>query len=153
MRTPIPALALALLGACAAPGAPARPTHDADRAAVLEVVQGFFDVMVSRDVEAAARLVVPEGVFVNVRTLDGVRVVRHFDNAGWAAGLAAREAEWSEAWDGEPTVLIDGDVAVVWGRYTFDVDGARSHTGTDAFCLVRSAEGWRLAGGVYSVER
>jgi hypothetical protein len=54
-------------------------------------------------------------------------------------------------WD--PDVRIHGAIAVVWTRYDFWVDGKFSHCGVDAFDLVKTAEGWRIAGGVYTVER
>ncbi len=129
------------------------PEPGDDERAVRDTVQAFFDVIGSRDVEAGRQLVVPEGVFVNVRTEDGRRAVRHFRNADWLDGLAAETRDFYEAFDGTPTILITGDVAVVWSKYVFDIDGSRSHTGIDAFNLIRTDEGWRIAGGVYSVVR
>ena len=58
-----------------------------------------------------------------------------------------------ESFDGEPTVMIDGDVAIVWAPYSFEVDGALSHTGVDVFNLLRTEDGWKVTGGVYSVVR
>lgn len=136
-----------LLASCAALPA------SGDEAAVLDTVQAFFDVIASGDAEAGAHLTVPEGVFVSVRVEDGRRVLRHFNNAEWVAGLSSRTEEKRESFDGEPTVLIEGDVAVVWTRYVFEIDGEVSHTGVDAFDLVRTDEGWKIAGGAYSVVR
>lgn len=50
-------------------------------------------------------------------------------------------------------MLIEGDAAVVWGRHGFEVDGELSHVGVDAFHLLRTEEGWKVAGGAYSVVR
>lgn len=147
MRTKILGPGLLFLIGCVA----ARPSSDERE--VLETVQAFFDVIASRDAEAGARLTIPEGVFVSVRMQDGRKVVRHFDNAQWLAELPAETSEEREAFDGEPTVLIEGDVAVVWGRYTFDVDGQRSHGGVDAFNLLRTQDGWQISGGAYTVVR
>lgn len=138
---------LALMASCAS------PQRSADEQACVDAIQGFFDVIATSDAGAGAALTVPEGVFVNVSEQDGVRTMRSFSNADWLARMGVREGEFFEAFDGAPTVLVDGDVAVVWTRYVFDIDGARSHTGTDAFTLVRTDGGWKIAGGVYSVER
>ena len=102
---------------------------------------------------AAAQTVVPEGVFVSVSTLDGSQQTRHFSNAEWLERLPTRKREVREAFDGQPTILIDGDVGIVWTAYTFEVDGEPSHIGVDAFTLIRTEEGWRIAGGAYSVVR
>lgn len=53
-------------------------------------------------------------------------------------------------WD--PTVLVHGDVAVVWTPYDFHVDGRFSHCGVDAFSLLRGKEGWKIAGVVFTME-
>ncbi len=136
---------LLLLGGCAA------TSVSDDEDAVLDTVQAFFDVIASRDPEAGARLTVPDGVFVSVRIEDGRRTLRHFSNAEWIEGMPSRTEESREAFDGAPTVLVEGDVAVVWARYVFEVDGELSHTGVDAFNLVRTDEGWKIAGGAYTV--
>lgn len=124
-----------------------------DEQRVLSAVQAFFDVIASRDQQAGARLTVPEGVFVSVRLEDGRRSVRHFSNAEWLEGLGSGTEAYREAFDGEPTVLLEGDVAVVWAPYVFEIDGERSHTGTDAFTLLRTDEGWKVTGGAYTVVR
>lgn len=134
---------------CATPPAPV----SADEKAVLDTVQSFFDVIASRDTEAGARLVIPEAVLVSVREANGSKAVRHVSCAQWLAQLKTIEGEMFEAFVGEPVVLIDGDVAAVWGSYYFDRDGQRSHGGVDALTLVRASDGWKIAGGAYSVVR
>jgi len=47
---------------------------------------------------------------------------------------------YREAFDGRPTVLVEVDVAVVWTRYVFEIDGESSHTGTR-----RLRNGWNLS--------
>jgi len=150
MRALLGSLVL-LLAACSS--LPSGRPAEADERAVLEVVQAFFDVIESKDAEAGARLVVPEGVFVSVRLEEGRRVVRHFSNARWLEGLARDVRPMREAFEGEPEVRVDGDVALVRAPYVFEVDGQRSHAGVDLFTLVRTEDGWKVAGGAYSVVR
>ncbi|MFT5732230.1 MAG: ketosteroid isomerase-like protein [Planctomycetota bacterium] len=134
------------------------PHHDlrqytADEQAVLDTVQGFFDVLESKDAEAGAKLMVPDGVFVNLREKDGIRSISHFNNANWVAGLPKQTGSMWEAFSGDPVVLVEGNIAMVWGAYAFKVDGEPSHTGVDAFNLLRTADGWRISGGAYTVVR
>lgn len=145
---PLSLAALLALASCAATS-----TASADREAVLATVQAFFDAMESRDLAAAERTVIPEGVFVNTRVEDGRRAHGHFSNREWLDGLSAKKTRMHEEFVGTPTVLVGGDVAVVWATYAFSVDGKPSHTGVDAFHLVRTDQGWRISGGAYSVIR
>jgi hypothetical protein len=52
----------------------------------------------------------------------------------------------------EPDVRVDGDMAIVTGRYTFTVGGKFSHCGRNTFNLVRTADGWKIANGASTLE-
>lgn len=154
LLSPMRTLALVLLvftPACAttSPGDAQRT----DEREVIDTVQAFFDVIGSKDARAGAEITLSEGVFLNVREEEGRRVVKHFSNEDWLAELPEEERDKTEAFDGEPIVLVAGDVAMVWARYVFHVDGELSHTGVDVFNLLYTEEGWKIAGGVYSVVR
>ena len=147
---PLPLIASLLLAGCASTPAVQRT---ADEREVLALAQCFFDIMASGDARAGAELTVPEGVFINVRDVEGVPTIRHFTNADWVAGLPGNRGRYREWFVGEPVVHVAGDVAVVWGRYEFEIDGTVSHSGTDAMVFVRGPDGWKLAGGGYDVQR
>jgi hypothetical protein len=141
------------LGACASsPRREAAERAAQDREAILQVVQAFFDTMTARDADAAERLLIAEGVFVSVRIDPETRArsIRKSSNAEYVAQLRTG-AEILRETMFDPLVLVEGDVATVWTRYTFERSGALSHTGYDAFNLVRTPQGWKIAGGVYSV--
>jgi uncharacterized protein (TIGR02246 family) len=129
--------------------APAAAPADADTRAVLATVQALFDAMATRDVVAAARTLLPDGLFVSV----GAGAPRSTTTRAFLESLAAGDSKLCEAFTAPPDVRLDGDLATVWGPYTFTVDGKLSHTGVDALQLVRTNEGWRLTGGIYSVVR
>lgn len=148
MSSPSPVIALCslALAGCA--------SMSPDEREVLAVCQAFFDVIESRDAERGAQLTMPEGAFFSVHAVDGEPVVQRLGVAQWLQGLADGRQHYREYFTGAPTVLVaDGDVAVVWADYVFEVDGERSHTGVDAFHLVRTADGWKIAGCVYTVVR
>ncbi len=52
-----------------------------------------------------------------------------------------------------PEVRISGPLAMVWLPYDFYRDGKWSHCGVDAFTLLKSEGGWRIATLVWSVEQ
>jgi hypothetical protein len=41
-------------------------------------------------------------------------------------------------------IRVEDNVATVWNRYVFYVDGRADHCGIDAFTLVRMPEGWKI---------
>ena len=45
--------------------------------------------------------------------------------------------EWEECIDGEATVMVDHDIAMVWTPYYFRRQGKLSHVGTNIFNLVK----------------
>lgn len=53
-------------------------------------------------------------------------------------------------WD--PTVQVHGAIATLWAPYDFYVNHTFSHCGVNAVQLIRSAEGWRVANWIWTVE-
>jgi hypothetical protein len=131
-------------------------TQETDRAAarnaVLATVETFFSTMTAKDPQGAARVLEPDGRFFSVRYApSGERILRSFTNRSYLEELGSgARLQVERMWD--PEVRIHGDVANVWAPYDFHIDGARSHCGVDSFDLIRTADGWRITGGVYTVE-
>jgi hypothetical protein len=133
--------------------APAPEASPAERDAVLAAVQKFFDTMASGDVAAGRAGSIPEGRFFSVReSAPGVPpAVRTFTNQESYDRMASDKRKLQERmWN--PEVRIHGPIAVVWTAYDFWVDGKFSHCGVDAFNLVKTQDGWKLAGGLYTIE-
>ena len=146
-----PLLLLALLSQAAVSQVAARPDPD-EQEAVLAVVHAFFDTMAAKDVEGATRTVIPEGRFHSVREIDGMQVIRTFTNQEFLDGLPkAQQRVRERMWN--PEVRVRGDIATVWTPYDFWIDSEFSHCGIDSFNLVKSGGGWKIAGGIYTVER
>jgi len=66
-----------------------------------------------------------------------------------AAGLKPGPAHF-EVTTGDPAIEIDGDVAMVWMRYTFRAEGRPPSCGVDHFDLVRSEGRWRILNLTFS---
>ena len=123
-----------------------------DKTAVLATVQAFFDTMASRDVEGARRVLMPEGRFYSTRDQDGQTAVRASAVDEYLKTLAGRKQDNRERiWS--PDVRVHGPIASVWTPYDFWVDRKFSHCGIDIFDLVKTAEGWKISGLTYTVER
>ena len=131
--------------------ATANAQSTADRAAVLEAVQRFFDTMTARDVEGARAVLVPQGRFHVIDTVKPGSEPRSFSNEEYFAQLQASKQTMRERiWN--PEVRVHGSIATVWTPYDFWIDGKLSHCGVDAFDLIKSGEGWKIAGGAYTIE-
>jgi hypothetical protein len=125
------------------------PTTDAD--AVLKTVQMFFDSMAAKDVDAARQILQPQGRFHAMRMRDGKPDVRAFSNEEYFADLQASKQKMRERiWN--PEVRVSGLIASVRAPYDFWLDGKLSHCGIDQFDLIKTEDGWKIAGGVYSLE-
>ena len=123
----------------------------ADRDAVLKTVQAFFDTMTARDVEGARKILQPQGRFHALRMRDGKPDLREFSNEEYLADLNASKQKMQErTWS--PEVRVSGPIATFWAPYDFWIDGKFSHCGIDAFDLIKTADGWKVAGGVYTLE-
>ena len=119
-----------------------------DREAVLQVVQTFFDTMTARDVERAREILVPQGRFHAMRSGSEPRSL---SNEEYLAQLQASKQTMRERiWN--PEVRVHGSIAAVWAPYDFWIDGKFSHCGVDAFDLIKTDKGWKLAGGTYTIE-
>jgi Putative lumazine-binding len=122
-----------------------------EREAVLTAVQAFFDTMTARDVEGARKILQPQGRFHATRIRDGKPEIRSFSNEEYFADLQSSKTRMQERiWN--PDVRIHGSIATVWAAYDFWIDGKFSHCGIDAFDLIKTEDGWKLAGGVYTLE-
>lgn len=122
-----------------------------EREAVLNAVQAFFDTMTKADVEGARKVLQPQGRFHAMSMKDGKPDVRAFSNEEYFANLqASKQVMRERMWN--PDVSIHGLIATVRAPYDFWRDGKFSHCGVDIFDLIKTEDGWKIAGGVYTIE-
>lgn len=122
-----------------------------DERDVVAVVQKLFDTMATCDATTARAITMPEGRLY--RLVAGAEpVVRSTTFEEFTASLAKCGRKMLERmW--QPQVRVHKGIATVWAPYDFWLDGAFSHCGIDSFELVKTADGWKLTGGTYTVER
>jgi hypothetical protein len=122
----------------------AAPVPSADEAAALAAADQLLGRLTGKDPAAMEALTLPEGGATAVAVgQDGKPVLRHFTWAEFFAHLP-KDKPVVEEHMRNPLVRVDGDVAMVWGRYEVTVDGRFLHCGTDHFDLVRLDGRWRI---------
>lgn len=135
--------------------AQAASKNDAGAEAAAAVANKLFEAMRAKNAEAIRALFTPEGQLVAIdkpRTGDGLSKTRVFTADAFAKMISeAKAAEFVERMP-QPEVKVFGDMALVYGRYTFHVGEKFSHCGTNSFHLVRTADGWKIANAASTLE-
>jgi hypothetical protein len=121
-------------------------------AAVTAAVDAFFTALRSEDRTALAREMDPRGmIYVHDRmnpAAPRIMVIPVADHlARWAKGTAMVDEVMRY-----DTVLVDGDMAQVWGPYRFISNGTTSHCGINSMSLVKGEGGWKVANTSFSME-
>jgi hypothetical protein len=120
-------------------------------AAVLAVVQEFFDAMQAKDADRLRATCQPGAQFTAARLAATGYVLRQRPIEADAVHFAETKDSFLERmWS--PTVHVTGRIAVVWTRYDFHLNGKMSHNGTDCFTLLKTDQGWKIACGAYTLE-
>lgn len=65
-------------------------------------------------------------------------------------GLAREKPSFEETFD-NVRINTDGEVAQVWFDYSFNMDGVRQNSGKEAWNLLRTETGWKIASVVWSM--
>lgn len=121
-----------------------------DEEDVIAIANEALARITAEDNAGLAELMIEEAMVYIGLVEDGnysIRTRTYADtrNRSFEADLVER------GWD--PTVLVSGTIAVVWYPYDIYVDGQWSHCGIDAFNLVRTNDGWRIATLHYNVQQ
>ncbi|GAA0612676.1 hypothetical protein GCM10009422_04510 [Brevundimonas kwangchunensis] len=117
----------------------------ADAAAVMVPVNGVFAALSARDGQALLPLMDAEArINVVAEGPNGARRHASPTVADFTGSLTPGPERFEEIMPA-PSVMIDGDIASVWGRYVFRVDGELSHCGVNHFGLIRRDGVWKIA--------
>jgi len=126
--------------ACLIAAAPAAMAADSDKA-VLAPFQAFLDGMAKYDQAAMRATVQPDGSVALLRKGE----VKRNTLAGFIDHIKpGKDAIEERIYD--PLVRVDDDLAIIWTRYDFRVNGKVVHCGTDLVHLVRQDGKWLIAG-------
>ena len=133
----------ALLAAFAPAVAQAQQT-DAEKE-VLAAVEKFFAGFNAKDTVVMKSMLYPGGTLLTTGTnREGQPIVMKESMDGFLKIIAGAPVTLEEKLF-EPEVRVDDNLATVWTRYELWADGKFSHCGVDAFQLVRTVDGWKIA--------
>ena len=122
-----------------------------DEEMVLKTIQNFFDAMEEKDTTAMKAVLFMDGQFYSVRRGPDDLIIGRTTHKVYLERLGDTEDNFRETMK-SPMVHIHGRIAVVWTNYDFFRNNTFSHTGVDAFSLIKTESGWKIAGTIYTVE-
>lgn len=122
-----------------------------DKADALGLVNKLFDEMAAANAAGILATGTAENQLVAVQkmkdgktrisVINGEQFTKFFTKPG-----AVKEVMY------DPKVEVNGDWAMVWGRYVFFANGKLSHCGINQFNLVRTEAGWKIANGASTID-
>ena len=122
----------------------ALPMDGTAEAAVMAPINAMFAGLEARDPAMILGQTRADGGATAVSEKpDGTRAIRHESWADFAGRIKAGPEHYREKLL-DPAVEIDGDIAMVWGRYVFTIDDKVHHCGVDHFDLVRENGAWKI---------
>jgi ketosteroid isomerase-like protein len=134
---------LALLLLAAAPAALSAQKAP-DEKAILAATQYLFDGMRTHDTTTLKRVLQPDAAFFTVmKDKEGKTVVRRMRGQDFIDAVGKGGEAWNESIR-KPEVRQDGDLATVWGYFTFSLGDKQSHCGVDQFTLARVEGEWKM---------
>lgn len=138
-------LILALLAQAAAtaplPKGTALPPPSGEEAEVMATVNAALAGIGARDAAAIGRTMRPDATTTTVSEAGGKTTIVHKTRDEFLARFGPGPERYEERL-ADPAIEIDGGIAMVWGRYTFLIDGKVHHCGYDHFDLVRDNGTW-----------
>lgn len=118
----------------------------------LAVVNKMFEMMAAHKPAEIVALHTPEAQLVAImKNKEGKSIIRTIKAEDFSKNFAVKKAELLEDMYA-PKVEVSGDFAQIYGRYVFFVGGKVAHCGVNAFHLVRTDAGWRIAGASSTME-
>ena len=128
----------------------AQKTDDAKDA--LAVINKLWEAMTAHKPADIVALHTADAQLVAImKNKEGKSISRTIKSEEFSKNFAVKKAELLEDMYA-PKVEVHGDFAQVWGRYVFFVNGKISHCGVNAFHLVRTDAGWKIAGAASTME-
>lgn len=117
----------------------ALPPPTGEEAPVMAPVNALLAAIGARDAAAIGRTLRPDAT----TTTASAQAITHKTRDEFLARFAPGPERFEERLT-DPAIAIDGNIAMVWGRYTFLIDGKVHHCGYDHFDLVRDSGGWKI---------
>jgi hypothetical protein len=116
------------------------------------VIEKMFTEMANHNPPAIAELFTKDAnLTAIIKGKDGKSRIVPFTGEAFSKNFAEKRGELKEVMYA-PKTEIDGDLAIVYGRYVFFVNDKLSHCGVNAFHLVRTDAGWKIANASSTID-
>ena len=126
--------------------------QNTDEKDALAVANTMFTEMANHNPAAISALWMKDAMLTAIiRGKDGKSRISSFSAEAFSKNFAEKKNEIKELMYA-PETKVDGDLALVSGRYVFFVDGKVSHCGINAFHIVRTETGWKIAGASSTID-
>lgn len=125
---------------------------DSEKNEILETVNKFFQVLETGDVNLAKKILVSKGSNFSIREDGDFYKIKHTDYNELIDNLPAIKGKYKEVIS-SPEILLHKNIAVLWAKYKFFIDGKFSHCGVDSFSLIKIEDKWKIASIIYTVEK
>ena len=116
-------------------------THSPEEKEVIASLQGVFDGLAARDRNMIAAQLLPGGSATLMR--NGKPVQMAFDTFAERLSTPGTDTRQERIYD--PVVHIDNNIAYIWTRFDFVLNGKIDHCGTDSASLVKVDGRWLIA--------
>jgi hypothetical protein len=115
--------------------------HSPQEKEIIASLRGVFDGLAARDKNMIAAQLLPGGSATLMR--NGKPVQMAFD--AFAERLSAPGTDTRQERIHDPVVHVDNNIAYIWTRYDFVLNGKIDHCGTDSASLVKVDGRWLIA--------
>ncbi len=123
-----------------------------DSKTALATINNLFAEMANHNPPAIAAIFMTKSqLAVVVKNKEGKIAADTFTGEEFSKFFADKKDDIKENMY-DPKVKLFGDLATVWGRYVFFVNGKILHCGVDTFNLVRIDEGWKIVNAASTIE-
>ena len=141
----IVALLLLCVAACTAAD---HREKQGEKQQVIALVHRLFENMAAGNGDAVAAAMLPDVRLIAVR--DG-KISPASGRDDFVQRIAASKGGLLERiWS--PTVLVRGQIAMLWADYDLHIGTKFSHCGVDAFFLLKTGDGWKISQVQYTAE-
>jgi len=112
---------------------------------IKSVINGLFDGMREADSVKILSLFAPDASMQSVaKNKEGKTIIKRNEVAGFASFVGKQKKGAADEQIVFESIKIDGDLAFAWTPYKFIYNGTYSHSGVDAFCLVKLNGSWKI---------
>jgi len=118
----------------------------------MAVVNKMFTEMANFNPAAIADLFMKDSNLTAViRKKDGTNLIEAFTGETFSKNFAEKKGVIKEDMYA-PEVKVYDNLALIYGRYVFFVNGKISHCGVNAFHLVKTDTGWKIANASSTID-